>query len=255
MNVNPRGLYTLFYKEVLRFTKVLLQTVAAPVVTALLYLLVFGHALAGRVDVFPGVSYVAFLVPGLVMMSVIQNAFANGSSSLIQSKVTGNLVFILLTPLSHLEFFVAFVAAALLRGLLVGVGVYLVALPFIELPLAHPWWLLAFAVLGAAVPAVLGVIAGIWAIKFDQLAGFQNFVILPLSFLSGVFYSIQGLPPFWRTLSQFNPFFYAIDGFRYGFFGVGDTSPLASLGIMAAFLFLLSALTLYLLRIGYRLRD
>lgn len=253
--MNLRGLYTLFYKEVLRFSKVLLQTVGAPVVTSLLYLLVFGHALEGRVDVFPGVSYVTFLVPGLVMMSVIQNAFANGSSSLIQSKVTGNLVFLLLTPLSHLEFFIAFVAAAVLRGLLVGIGVYLVALPFIDLPLAHPAWVAAFAVLGAAVPAVLGLIAGVWAVKFDQLAGFQNFVILPLSFLSGVFYSIQGLPEFWRTLSHFNPFFYAIDGFRYGFFDAGDTSPLLSLGIMGAFLLLLSGLTLYLLRIGYRLRD
>lgn len=253
--MNPRGLYTLFYKEVLRFSKVLLQTVLAPVVTALLYLLVFGHALESRVSVFPGVSYTQFLVPGLIMMTMIQNAFANGSSSLIQSKVTGNLVFILLTPLSHLELFVAFVAAAVLRGVTVGLGVYLVALLFVDVPLAHPAALMAFAVLGAAVPAVLGLIAGVWAVKFDQLAGFQNFVILPLSFLSGVFYSIQGLPGFWRTLSHFNPFFYAIDGFRYGFFGTGDVSPLLSLAIMAGFLLLLSGITLYLLRIGYRLRD
>lgn len=250
-----RGLYTLFYKEVLRFFKVLLQTVLAPMVTALLYLLVFGQALAGRVDVFPGISYIEFLVPGLIMMAVIQNAFANASSSLIQSKITGNLVFILLTPLSHLEFFIAFVAAAVLRGLLVGLGVFLAVLPFIELPLAHPWLLLLFTVLGAGVPAVLGLIAGVWAVKFDQLAGFQNFIVVPLSFLSGVFYSIQGLPEFWRTLSHLNPFFYAIDGFRYGFFGAGDTSPWLSLGIMGAFLLLLSGMTLHMLKIGYRLRD
>ena len=250
-----RGVYTLFYKEVLRFGKVLLQTLLAPIITALLYLLVFGQALEGRVDVFPGISYTMFLVPGLIMMSVIQNSFANSSSSLIQSKITGNLVFILLTPLSHLEFFVAFVAAAVLRGLLVGVGIYLVTLPFVDLPLAHPWLLLAFAAVGAAMPAVLGVIAGVWAHKFDQLAGFQNFIIMPLSFLSGVFYSIHGLPDFWRGLSHFNPFFYAIDGFRYGFFGVGDASPALSLAVMAGFLLLLSGITLLMLKTGYRLRD
>ena len=250
-----RGLYTLFYKEVLRFGKVLFQTLLAPVVTALLYLLVFGQALSGRVDVFPGVSYTAFLVPGLIMMSVIQNSFANSSSSLIQSKITGNLVFILLTPLSHLEFFAAFVAAAVLRGLLVGAGIYLVALFFVDLPIAHPLLLLAFAALGAAMPAVLGVIAGVWALKFDQLAGFQNFIIMPLSFLSGVFYSIHSLPDFWRRLSHFNPFFYAIDGFRYGFFGTGDVSPALSLAVMSGFLLLLAGITLALLKIGYRLRD
>ncbi|HEY8554355.1 MAG TPA: ABC transporter permease [Burkholderiales bacterium] len=249
------GLYTLFYKEVLRFFKVLLQTLLAPIVTALLYLVVFGQALAGRADAFPGVGYVEFLIPGLIMMSVIQNAFANSSSSLIQSKVAGNLVFILLAPLSHLEFFAAFVAAAVLRGVLVGAGVYLATLPFVDLPLAHPGWLIAFTVVGAGVPAVLGVIAGVWAVKFDQLAGFQNFIVVPLSFLSGVFYSIQALPEFWRALSHLNPFFYAVDGFRYGFFGVGDTDPLLSLGILGAFLLVLSALTLFMLRTGYRLRD
>ncbi len=253
--MNWRSVYTLFYKEVLRFLKVLLQTLGAPIVTALLYLAVFGQALSGRVSVFPGVSYADFLVPGLVMMSVIQNAFANSSSSLIQSKITGNLVFILLAPLSHLEFFVAFVAAAILRGLLVGLGVYLVALPFTSVGIAHPIALLLFAVLGAAVPAVLGVIAGVWALKFDQLAGFQNFVILPLSFLSGVFYSLRALPDFWRELSHLNPFFYAIDGFRYACFGVGDVSPWLSFGVVAGFFVLLSGITLYLLKIGYRLRD
>ena len=248
-------MYTLFYKEVLRFVKVLLQTLGAPIVTALLYLAVFGQALAGRVDVFPGVHYTEFLVPGLVMMSVIQNSFANSSSSLIQSKVTGNLVFILLAPLSHLEFFAAFVAAAVVRGLLVGLGVYLVALPFTTVSIANPFIVLVFAFFGAIVPAVLGVIAGVWAIKFDQLAGFQNFVILPLSFLSGVFYSLQALPAFWRELSHLNPFFYAIDGFRYGFFGVGDVSPWLSFSVVAGFTLVLSGITLYLLKVGYRLRD
>lgn len=188
------GFYTLFYKEILRFWRVAFQTVAAPVLTALLYLMIFSHALSRHVDVFPGVGYTAFLIPGLVMMSMLQNAFANTSSSLIQSKITGNIVFLLLPPLSHLEFFTAYVLAAVVRGLVVGVGVFAVTLWF-DLPaLSHPLWALAFAVLGCAVLATLGLIAGIWADKFDQLAAFQNFLIMPLTFLSGVFYSIHTLP-------------------------------------------------------------
>ena len=253
--MNLTGTYTLFYKEILRFGKVLLQTLIAPVITALLYLLVFGHVLTGRVEVFPGVSYTAFLVPGLVMMSVIQNAFANSSSSLIQSKVTGNILFILLTPLSHMEFFLGFIAAAAVRGLIVGLGVYLVAIFFVDVPVQHPGYILLFALLGSAVLGALGVIAGIWAEKFDQLAGFQNFIILPLSFLSGVFYSIHSLPLFWQRLSHFNPFFYMIDGFRYGFFGVSDVSPLLSLAVVALFFIALSGLTLLMLKTGYKLRD
>ena len=253
--MNLIGLYTLFYKEVLRFGKVLLQTLIAPVITALLYLLVFGHVFEGRVQAFPGVSYTMFLIPGLVMMSVIQNAFANSSSSLIQSKVTGNIVFMMLTPLSHLEFFLAFVLAAVVRGVLVGMGVYLVALVFTALPMKHPVFILLFMFLSSATLGTIGVIAGIWAEKFDQLAGFQNFIILPLSFLSGVFYSIQSLPEFWQKLSRFNPFFYMIDGFRYGFFGVSDIAPSHSLSIVTAFLVVVSGITLVLLKTGYKLRD
>ncbi len=253
--MNLTGTYTLFYKEVLRFGKVLLQTLIAPVIASLLYLLVFGHVLTGRVEVFPGVSYIAFLVPGLVMMSVIQNSFANSSSSLIQSKVTGNILFILLTPLSNLEFFLAFIGAAAVRGLIVGLGVYLAAMFFVDVPVQHLGYILLFAVLGSAVLGTLGVIAGIWAEKFDQLAGFQNFIILPLSFLSGVFYSIHSLPLFWQRLSHFNPFFYMIDGFRYGFFGVSDVSPLLSLAVVALFFVALSGLTLLMLKTGYKLRD
>ncbi len=250
-----RGFYTLFYKEVLRFYKVIFQTIVAPVITTLLYLLVFSHALDRHVTVFDGVGYTAFLVPGLVMMAVIQNAFANSSSSLIQSKVTGNIVFILLSPLSHLEFFLAFVLAAVARGLVVGLGVWLCALPFIDLPLHSLPLLLAFALLGSAVLGTMGILAGIWAEKFDQLAGFQNFVIMPLSFLSGVFYSIQSLPGIWQDLSRVNPFFYMIDGFRYGVFGQSDVDPAVSLGVVTAAFLALSALTLFLIRRGYRLRD
>jgi ABC-2 type transport system permease protein len=253
--VNLVGLYTLFYKEVLRFGKVLLQTLIAPVITALLYLLVFGHVFEGRVQAFDGVSYTMFLAPGLVMMSVIQNAFANSSSSLIQSKVTGNIVFMMLTPLSHLEFFLAFVLAAVVRGVLVGVGVYLVALVFTTVPVKHPGVILLFMLLSSASLGALGVIAGIWAEKFDQLAGFQNFIILPLSFLSGVFYSIHSLPEIWQTLSHLNPFFYMIDGFRYGFFGVSDMTPSVSLAVATLFFAVLSGITLMLLKSGYKMRD
>ena len=248
------GFVTLFRKEVQRFWKVVMQTVAAPVLTALLYLLIFSHVLDRHVTVYGEIPYTAFLVPGLLMMSLLQNAFANTSSSLIQSKITGNIIFMLLPPLSHYEFFAAYVLAALLRGLLVGVGVLLVALPFVDLQLAHPGWVFAFAVLGGALLATLGVIAGIWADKFDQLSGFQNFLIMPLTMLSGVFYSIHSLPQFWQTVSHFNPFFYMIDGFRYGFFGRGDVSPWLSLGVVSAVFILLAALTLAMLARGYKLR-
>ena len=251
---NMRGPWTLFKKELLRFWRVSFQTVAAPVMTALLYLLVFSHVLEGRVQVY-GVSYTTFLIPGLIMMSVLQNAFANSSSSLIQSKVMGNLVFVLLTPISYLQFFLAFLAASVIRGLVVGLGIYLVAVLFVDLPITHPWLILAFAILGSALLGAFGIVAGIWADTFDQMAAFQNFIIMPLSFLSGVFYSIHSLPPFWQTVSHFNPFFYMIDGFRYGFFGTGDISPAISLSVVAGSFFVLSWLTLKMLKSGYKLRG
>jgi ABC-2 type transport system permease protein len=248
------GFLTLLYKEVLRFWKVGFQTVAAPVLTSLLYLLIFSHVLEQHVKVYDNVSYTSFLVPGLVMMSVLQNAFANSSSSLIQSKVTGNIIFVLLPPISYRQFFAAYVLAAIVRGFVVGLGVLLGTLWFVGLSWAAPHWILLFAVLGGAIMGALGVIAGIWAEKFDQLAAFQNFIIMPLTFLSGVFYSIHSLPPFWQQVSHFNPIFYMIDGFRYGFFGVSDVSPLLSLGVVAACFIVLTAFTLWLLRIGYKLR-
>ena len=249
------GFPTLVYKELLRFWKVAFQTVAAPVMTALLYLVVFAYALEGRVRVFENVSYAQFLVPGLVMMSVLQNAFANSASSLIQSKVTGNLVFMLLPPIGYLEFFCAYVLASIVRGLVVGAAVLAVALAFVDLQIAAPLWILGFALLGAAILGALGLVAAIWADKFDQIAAFQNFVILPLSFLSGVFYSIRQLPALWQTASHFNPFFYMIDGFRYGFFGVSDVPPLASLAVVGVSFVLLSVGCLALLRSGYKLRQ
>ncbi|MFB3047143.1 MAG: ABC transporter permease [Acidiferrobacterales bacterium] len=249
------GFYTLFYKELLRFVKVGWQTLAAPIVTALLYLLVFAHVFEGRIQVFEGVSYTAFLIPGLIMMSIIQNAFANSSSSLIQSKVTGNIVFMLLAPLSSFEFFFAFVLAAVVRGVAVGVGVYVSVILVVSLPTHSPVFVVIFAVLGSAVLGALGLIAGVWADKFDHLGAFQNFVIVPLSFLSGVFYSIHSLPTFWQQLSRFNPFFYMIDGFRYGFFGASDASPITSLVIVTLFFLSLSGTSLLMLKRGYKLRN
>ena len=247
--------YTLLYKELLRFWKVAFQTVLAPVITALLYLLIFSHVLEAHVQVYPGVGYTAFLIPGLVMMSMLQNAFANSSSSLIQSKITGNIVFMLLPPLSYLQFFGAYMLAAAVRGIVVGAGVFIVTVAFTSTPVSHPLWLIVFALLGTGVMGALGIIAGIWAEKFDQLAAFQNFLIMPLTFLSGVFYSIHSLPPFWQAVSRYNPVFYMIDGFRYGFFGVADVAPQLSLLVVGVCFVALSAFTLILLKSGYKLRH
>ncbi|HWU69503.1 MAG TPA: ABC transporter permease [Stenotrophobium sp.] len=249
------GFYTLLKKEVKRFWSVLGQTVTAPVVTALLYLLVFAQAMSGRVEVYPGVNYTEFLVPGLVMMTIIQNAFANTSSSLVQSKLLGNLVFLMMAPLSPLEWFGAYVLAALLRAALVALAMTAVTLFFVHLPVHEPLVLLAMFVLSAGTLAVLGIIAGIVSSKFDHIAAFTNFLITPMSFLSGVFYSVHALPPFWYKASHFNPFFYMIDGFRYGFFGVADMPVGQSLLATAVFFVVLSAICLWMLMTGYKLRN
>lgn len=250
-----QGARPLFIKEVLRFWKVSFQTVAAPVLTAVLYLLIFGHVLEDHVEAFPGVSYIRFLIPGLVMMSLLQNAFANSSSSLVQSKITGNLVFVLLTPLSHRAWYLAYVGASLLRGLVVAAGVLLVTVWFAPPGLAEPGWAVCFAVLGGTLLGSLGLIAGLWADRFDQMAAFQNFLIMPMTFLSGVFYSVHSLPPFWLGISHLNPFFYLIDGFRRGFFGASDVNPWLSLGVVAASTAAVAAIALHLLKSGYKLRH
>jgi ABC-2 type transport system permease protein len=255
MSMLSVGFRTLFYKETLRFWKVATQTIAAPIVTSMLYLLIFGNVLEGRVEMLDGVNYTSFLIPGLVMMSVLQNAFANSSSSLIQSKITGNLVFILLPPLSHWEIISAYVTASIVRGIAVGLGVFVITAWFAHLSFTAPLWIIVFAFLGAAILGTMGVIAGIWAEKFDQLAAFQNFLIMPATFLAGVFYSIKKLPPFWLAVSHFNPFFYMIDGFRYGFFGKSDVSPWMSLAIVTVFFAVLAAVAINLLKRGYKLRH
>jgi ABC-2 type transport system permease protein len=248
------GTQTLFYKEVLRFWKVGVQTVAAPILTSVLYLLVFNHVLVNQVKVFGSVNYTSFLIPGLVMMSVLQNAFSNASSSLIQSKISGNLVFVLVTPLSPWAWFMAYVGAAIVRGVAVGAGVLLVTWWFAPLSMHQPLWILVFLLGGATLMGALGLIAGLWAEKFDQIAAFQNFIIMPMTFLSGVFYSVGSLPPFWYKVSHLNPFFYAIDGFRYGFFGVSDVPPWSSLAVLAASVAVVCGVSVHLLRTGYKIR-
>ncbi len=249
------GFPTLLRKELLRFWKVSFQTIASPVITALLYLVIFAHVLQDRIQVYGSVPYTAFLIPGLMMMSMLQNAFANPSSSLIQSRITGNLVFMLLPPLSHYEIFSAYVLAAIVRGVCVGFCIWLVSLYFVSLPVTGPLWVLVFGVLSCGIMAVLGLIAGLWSEKFDQLAAFQNFLIMPATFLSGVFYSVHSLPSFWQQVSHWNPIFYTIDGFRYGFFGVADVSPWHSLAVVAGVFAVLSLLALRLLSSGYKLRT
>lgn len=249
------GFLTLFYKELLRFWKVGFQTVFAPMLSTLLYLLIFSHVLEERTQVYPSVTYTVFLIPGLVIMAMLQNAFANSSSSLIQSTVSGNHIFMLLSPLSYQEIFTAYVLASVVRGLIVGLGIYVVAVVFFELPLYSFAWIIAFALMGTALLGALGIIAGIWAEKFEHLAALQNFAILPLTFLSGVFYTISSLPSFWRGLSYLNPFFYMVDGFRYGFFHVSDVSPYLSLGILIVCFLAVSWWTLRMLKAGYKIRK
>ena len=234
--------------------KVATQTITAPIVTALLYLLIFGHALEDYVQIYPGVGYTTFLVTGLVMMSLLQNSFANSSSSLIQSKINGSLVFILLAPISHWQLYLAYMLAAVVRGLIVATGVFIITVWFAQ-PLLHSLiWILFFAFLGSAILGTMGIIAGIWADKYDQLASFQNFLIMPATFLSGVFYTIHSLPAFWQRVSEFNPFFYLVDGFRYGFFGHSDVNPWTSFCIVSIFFLLLALLAVHLLQKGYKLR-
>ncbi|ARP88436.1 ABC transporter permease [Bordetella genomosp. 9] len=249
------GFPTLLRKELMRFWKVSFQTIAAPVITALLYLLVFAQVLQDRLHVYGTVPYTSFLIPGLMMMSMLQNGFANPSSSLIQSRITGNLVFILLPPLSYRDIYLAYTIAAVVRGIAVGLCVWVVALFFVPLPPANPLWILAFAVLGCGIMGTLGIIAGLFSEKFDQLAAFQNFLIMPATFLSGVFYSIHTLPPFWRGVSHWNPIFYTIDGFRYGFFSVSDVSPWRSLAVVTCVFLALAAYAMRLLASGYKLRN
>lgn len=258
--VNWLGLQTLIAKEIRRFMKVSFQTIFAPVISTLLFLIVFMQAF-GRADtVIHGVPYVEFLAPGLIMMAILSNAFANSSSSLIIGKVQGSIVDVLMPPLSPAELTVAFVVGAAARGLLVGVVTALTSAGFMALSgtvmtVAEPWAVVYYGLAAALMFGMLGVVGGIWAEKFDQLAAVTNFVITPLTFLSGTFYAIGSLPEPFLTASHFNPVFYLIDGFRYGFTGVYEAAP--AIGV-AATLGLNAVLALWcyrLFRVGYKLKS
>ena len=246
---------TLFWKEVHRFWKVGLHTSLAPVLTGFLYLDVFGEALSKHLPVYEGVSYTAFIVPGLIMMSVLQNAFANTASSLIQAKIAGHLVFVLMPAIPGPQMAAAYIGASFVRSFLVGTGLYIVCAWWAMPPVREPFLLIAFAFFGAAIMASLGLITALWAEKYDQMGAVQNFVVMPLTFLSGVFYSVDSLPPVWREISRFNPFFYLVDGFRQGFFGHGDTDPWASLAVTGLTALVITAVAVTLLTRGWKIRH
>jgi len=253
--VNWLGLWTLYKKEVRRFLKVSFQTVMAPVATTLLYMMVFSLAIGVTREAPGGLPFTVFLAHGLIMMGLLNNAFANSSSSLIVAKVQGNTVDFLMPPLSAGELAAAFIGGAITRGVLVAAASAVVIVPFASLPVSHPWAILFFGIGAAAMLGMAGVIAGVWAEKFDHLAVITNFIIMPLTFLSGTFYSISILPEPFQTISHVNPFFYLIDGFRYGFIGQADGNiaigVAITLGINAALL-----IACYLvLRSGWRLKT
>lgn len=253
--VNPLGMYTLFLREVRRFLKVKMQTIITPALTAVLYLIVFRYALGDRQVPGLGMDYFTFLVPGLAMMAMLQNAFANTSGSLIMGKVMGMQIYLLMAPVSALEVVSALLAAAVLRGIVVATVFMAVLMPFLDLQLLHPGIVMLYSVCGCIIMGGLGVIGGMWARDFDNVAMVTNFIILPLTFLSGVFYSVQQLPPLWQLVNQANPFFYLIDGFRYGFLGIGDTNPYASMGIVIGSTLLVFGLCWYLWYRGWRMKE
>ena len=252
--VNWLGLWTLYLKEVQRFMAVATQTVAAPMVTTLLFLAVFTLALGRAVEVVNGVPFAQFLAPGLVMMAMVQNAFANTSSSLVISKVQGNIVDILMPPLSPAELTVGIALGGTTRGLVVGAATLVGMRLFVPFGVHDLLFVLFYAVAASLMLALLGIIGGVWAEKFDHMAAVTNFVITPFAFLSGTFYSIQRLPDLFQTLAHINPFFYMIDGFRYGFTGVTDTTPLLGVAVMIGIDTVLVLVCWRLFAAGYKLK-
>ncbi|KIH78234.1 ABC transporter [Geoalkalibacter ferrihydriticus DSM 17813] len=250
-----RSFVTLLRREVLRFLKVAGQTLLTPIITASLYLFVFGATLGERIQVLEGFSYAQFVVPGLILMGVINNAFANSSSSLFVARYIGNILDLLVTPISPAQFILAYTLASMLRGLLVGVAVLSISTFFAELPWASPLAGAAMAVLASFLFAQFGIIAALYANTFDSLSMFNNFLILPLIYLGGVFYPISILPPLWEGLSRLNPLFYLIDGFRHALLGVGDTSLLTAFAAALGMSLVLFTWAAILIGRGYKLRN
>lgn len=252
--VNWMGLWSLYLKEVRRFMNVATQTVAAPVVTTLLFLAIFTLALGRSVETVQGVTFSQFLAPGLIMMAMVQNAFANTSSSLVISKIQGNIVDVLMPPINETEFVVAYAAAGMTRGLVVGASVGIVMAFFVPVEIHHLWAVLFFSMAASLMLASIGIIAGIWADKFDHMAAITNFVITPFAFLSGTFYSIERLPQPFYDIAHLNPFFYMIDGFRYGFIDSSDASPWLGVAVMSAINVTLLVISWLLVRRGWKLK-
>lgn len=253
--INWIGLWTLTRKETERFMVVYSQTIIAPVITTLLFFLVFNIGLGGETRQIAGIPYMAFLAPGLIMMSMAQNAFANTSSSMVISKVQGNIVDVLMPPLSHVEFALGFTLGGIARGLAVGVASVLTLVLLLDMKIYDLFYIIFHGLMGSMLLALLGLIGGIWSMKFDHLATVTNFIIMPATFLSGTFYTASQLPPTWQFICHLNPFFYMIDGFRYGFTGVTDGSLETGLVVMIISNIVLGALTLVMLKSGYKLKS
>ena len=253
--MNKVGLFTLVQKEVGRFVNVYTQTVVAPVITTLLFYAVFALAFGGITRTIGDLPYLEFLVPGLVMMTMVQNAFANTSSSMVIGKVAGSIVDIIMPPLSPLEMYLGYVIGGILRGLIVGVVVAIFVALFVGLNIHSVLHIIGFAILGNMLLASIGLAAGIWSQKFDHIAAVTNFLVTPLTFLSGTFYSITQLPEFWKGLALYNPFFYMIDGFRYGFIGHADGNVTTGLFVLLIANVMITALTLRMLKTGYKMKS
>ncbi len=249
------GFFTLVRREIQRFSRLWSQTLIPPLITALLYMLIFGYSIGSRISSVQGFSYLQFIIPGLIMMSIITNSYANASTSLYIAKFQGNIQELLVSPLSYLELVCAFLLGGITRGLIVGLGVFIVSIVFSSVPLMHIFIILIFAILVSFIFACAGLLTGIWAKNFDQMSVFQTFIITPAIYLGGVFYSLHMLPSFWQHVSRFNPLFYMIDGFRYGFLGVSDGSVLLSFIILVVLAIVSFTLCVHLFRKGYQLRT
>lgn len=253
--VNWIGLMTLVHKEVGRFMNVYLQTIVAPVITTVLFYMIFSVAFGEGGRGIAGVPYMTFLLPGLVMMSMAQNAFANTSSSIIIAKAQGSIVDVLMPPLSPTELLAGYVIGGLLRGLAIGVVSMAVLVPFAHLPIHNIGFILVFGGLGSAMMALLGILGGIWAEKFDHLAAITNFIVMPMTMLSGTFFSVEHLPDFLQKAAHLNPFFYMIDGFRTGFIGISDMPLAYGIALLSSLCALLWLSSWWMLRTGYKIRP
>ncbi|MDQ6993948.1 MAG: ABC transporter permease [Mariprofundus sp.] len=252
---NLLGAWTLFARETRRFLKVKMQTIVTPALTAMLYLVIFRYAMGDRHVPGMDVDYFTFLVPGLAMMAMMQNAFANTSSSMIMGKVMGMHIYLLMAPLSAFEVVMAFLAAAVVRAVVVASVFLMVLVPFVDISIPHPGIVILYGLSASIIMGGMGLLGGMWSRDFDQVAMVTNFIILPLTFLSGVFYSVQQLPPFWQMINHANPFFYLTDGFRYGFLGVGDTDPSASMGVVLFTVVVTFIACWRLWYIGWRMKE